>query len=303
MVTSSGWLPTSTGYGNSSLISTTYNLQRQRGPLCPRSWLKNSTSCVHKLIYVRLFATPWTVAHQAPLSMGFSRQEYWSGLLFPTPGDLPYPRIEPTFLVLPALAGRFFTPGPTWKVTQKSSTFNPSCTSLDHISIPESNVSQIQWLTLGDRWGSASLNPPGAPHRNQGIFNRDNAEIDTDGATNRGLTTGRAIPEVFEECWHQFRTFWRQMSLKVCLFVFNLNLLKFLSCFFPLYFILFCLNLQVALVVKNLPASSGGVRDTGLIPSDEGMATHSSILAWRIPWTEEPGGLQSMGSQSQTELK
>ena len=44
---------------------------------------------------VRLFATPWTVAHQAPLSMGFSRQEYRSGLPFPSPGDLPDPGIKP----------------------------------------------------------------------------------------------------------------------------------------------------------------------------------------------------------------
>ena len=44
---------------------------------------------------VRLFATPWTIAWQAPLSMGFSRQEYWSGLPFPSPGDLPKPGIEP----------------------------------------------------------------------------------------------------------------------------------------------------------------------------------------------------------------
>ena len=44
---------------------------------------------------VRLFATPWTVAHQAPPSMGFSRQEYWSGLPFPSPGDLPNPGIKP----------------------------------------------------------------------------------------------------------------------------------------------------------------------------------------------------------------
>ena len=43
---------------------------------------------------VRLFATPWTVAYQAPPSMGFSRQEYWSGLPFPSPGDLPDPGIE-----------------------------------------------------------------------------------------------------------------------------------------------------------------------------------------------------------------
>ena len=43
----------------------------------------------------RLFVTPWTVAHQAPLSIGFSRQEYWSGFPFPSPGDLPNPGIEP----------------------------------------------------------------------------------------------------------------------------------------------------------------------------------------------------------------
>ena len=49
---------------------------------------------VKSLSRVRLFATPWTVAHQAPLSMGFSRQEYWSGLPFPSPGDLPNPGIE-----------------------------------------------------------------------------------------------------------------------------------------------------------------------------------------------------------------
>ena len=47
------------------------------------------------LSHVRLFATPWTVAYQAPLSMGFSRQECWSGLLFPSPGDFPDPGNEP----------------------------------------------------------------------------------------------------------------------------------------------------------------------------------------------------------------
>ena len=50
---------------------------------------------VKSLSRVRLFATPWTVAYQAPLSMGFSNQEYWSGLSFPSPGDLPDPGIEP----------------------------------------------------------------------------------------------------------------------------------------------------------------------------------------------------------------
>ena len=55
-------------------------------------------------------------------------------------------------------------------------------------------------------------------------------------------------------------------------------------------------------MVKNLPVKAGDIRDTGLIPGsgrslEEGMATYSSILAWRIPWTDEPGGLQSIGSQ------
>ena len=53
--------------------------------------------------------TPWTVVHQAPLSMGFSRQEYWSGLSCPPPGELPDPGIKTAPLVAPALAGRFFT--------------------------------------------------------------------------------------------------------------------------------------------------------------------------------------------------
>ena len=59
-----------------------------------------------------LFATPWTVAHQAPLSMGFPRQEYWSGLPFPPPGHLPNPGIEPASS---GLAGVFFTTEPAGK--------------------------------------------------------------------------------------------------------------------------------------------------------------------------------------------
>ena len=64
--------------------------------------------CLCVLSCVQLSATPWTVAHQAPLSMGFSRQEYRSGLPFLTPGDLPNPGTEPMSLESPALAGRFF---------------------------------------------------------------------------------------------------------------------------------------------------------------------------------------------------
>ena len=61
------------------------------------------------------FAIPWTVARCAPLSMEFSRQEYWSRLPFPIAGDLPNPGIEPTSLASPALAGRFFTTAPPGK--------------------------------------------------------------------------------------------------------------------------------------------------------------------------------------------
>ena len=57
--------------------------------------MKESEVKVKSLSRVRLFATPWTVAYQAPPSMEFSRQEYWSGLPFPSPGDLPGPGIEP----------------------------------------------------------------------------------------------------------------------------------------------------------------------------------------------------------------
>ena len=60
--------------------------------------------CVCMLSCVQLFATPWTVAHQAPLYMRFFRQEYRSGLPFPSPGDLPDAGIEPTSLASPALA-------------------------------------------------------------------------------------------------------------------------------------------------------------------------------------------------------
>ena len=65
--------------------------------------------CVCVLSHVQLFTTPWTVACQAALSMEFSRQEYWSGLPFPTPGDLPDLGIELKSLASPTLASRFFT--------------------------------------------------------------------------------------------------------------------------------------------------------------------------------------------------
>ena len=64
---------------------------------------------------VQLCVIPWTVACQAPLSMGFSRQEYWSGLLCLPPGDLPDPGTEPASLTSPALADKLFTTSATWE--------------------------------------------------------------------------------------------------------------------------------------------------------------------------------------------
>ena len=64
---------------------------------------------------VRLFVTSWTVAGQAPLSMGCTRQEYWSGLSYPPPGDLLDPEIKAMSLTSPALVDGFFTTGATWE--------------------------------------------------------------------------------------------------------------------------------------------------------------------------------------------
>ena len=72
--------------------------------------------------HVQLFAIPWTIANQSPLSMGFSRKEYWSGLPFPSPGDIPNPRIKPAPY---ALAGRFFTTEPYRKPSHNC--FIPKC--------------------------------------------------------------------------------------------------------------------------------------------------------------------------------
>ena len=69
-------------------------------------------ACPQSLSHVLLFVTPWTVTHQAPLSMEFSRLEYWSGLPSPPPGNSSVPGSEPTSLASPALAGGFFTAPP-----------------------------------------------------------------------------------------------------------------------------------------------------------------------------------------------
>ena len=77
-------------------------------------------ACVHVCevasVVSSSFAAPWTVAHQAPLSMGVSRQECWSGLPFPPPGDLPNPGMEHMSPMSPALVGVFFTTVPPGRI-------------------------------------------------------------------------------------------------------------------------------------------------------------------------------------------
>ena len=85
-----------------------------------QNWHNQAVLSFHLHVYCHfshawIFANLWTIARQAPLSMGFSRQEYWSGLPFPPPGDLPDPGIEPVSLISPALAGRFFITSATWE--------------------------------------------------------------------------------------------------------------------------------------------------------------------------------------------
>ena len=75
----------------------------------------NSACMLSHFSRVRLFVTLWPIPCQAPLSMGFFKQEYWSGLPWPPPEDLPNPGIKPVSLTSPALAGGFFNASTTWE--------------------------------------------------------------------------------------------------------------------------------------------------------------------------------------------
>ena len=88
-----------------------------------------AVTCVLAFSVTSNSATPWTVAHQAPLSMGFFRQEYWSGLPCPPPGDLPNPGTEPMSLASPTLVGGFFTTEPPRKPGCQTALWK-SCSSL-----------------------------------------------------------------------------------------------------------------------------------------------------------------------------
>ena len=101
--------------------------------------------CAQALSHVRCFATPRTIACQAPLSMGFSKQEYWSRLPFPPPGDLPKPGIAPMSLISPALAGRFFTTSAMWEALGHNRTLNLAIAGLKTILIFLINLPEISF--------------------------------------------------------------------------------------------------------------------------------------------------------------
>ena len=99
-----------------SLLPTSRPLvSPEEGSFSCRTCAAGSVCMLSRFSRIRLFSALWTIAQQAPLSKGFSRQQDWSGLPCPPPGDLPDPGIEPTFLMSPAQAGGFFTTGPPGK--------------------------------------------------------------------------------------------------------------------------------------------------------------------------------------------
>ena len=107
-------------------------------------------ACSQSLSCVWLFVTPWTVAHQAPLSKGFPRQEYWSGLPFPSSGELPDPGTE---LTSPTLASEFFTTQPPEKPSHANYPLYNNNTWLSQIGDTENSPSwknEVLFLHLLD---------------------------------------------------------------------------------------------------------------------------------------------------------
>ena len=106
--------------------------------------------------HVGFLATPWTVAYQTSLSMGFSRQEYWSGLPFPPPGDLPNPGIKPASLSSPILAGRFFTTSTTWE-SESHSVMSYSVTPVGCTVHGILKATILEWVAFPFSRGSSQL--------------------------------------------------------------------------------------------------------------------------------------------------
>ena len=118
--------------------------------------LRTYVCLLSHLSCVRLFATLWTVAIQVPLSMGFSRQEYWSGLPCPSPGALPNPGIEPVSLTSPASARGFFATNATWEIDVKVKVTQLCPTLCDTMDYADHGILQARIL----EWVTVPLKPP-----------------------------------------------------------------------------------------------------------------------------------------------
>ena len=114
-------------------------------------------SCASCFSPAWLCETPWTVGHQAPLCMGFPKQEYWSGLPCPSPGDLPDPGIKPSSLTSPAFAGRFFTSSTTWEAQECATNLNTVCLPFYRIA---KHCCHCHQLLISDIYWTSSQRPP-----------------------------------------------------------------------------------------------------------------------------------------------
>ena len=110
--------------------------------------------------HIRLFRNRWTVACQVPLSMGFSRQKYWSGLPCLPPGDLPDLGIEPTSLMSPELTGRLLTTSTTWEI-QCSYVYLVALGSLWPHGLQPTRLLCPWGFSRQEYWSVLSCSPPG----------------------------------------------------------------------------------------------------------------------------------------------
>ena len=205
---------------------------------------------VKSLSRVRLFATPWTVAYQAPLSMGFSRQWSWSGLPFPSPGDFPNPEIKPGSPTLQTDA----LPSEPLQITRTNSSPKVLNKYVPQNFVTPRYIQQVEWIVI--------IFQNKLQEKIQHIF----------------LMTSLSLL-----CYHTQISACNRVYISIisrpCLFK-KKN--EYYTCKWEMGASL------IAQMVKNLPAMQEtwvqflGQED----PLEKGMATHSSILAQGIPWTD-----------------
>ena len=221
--------------------------------------------CMHAqlLSRVQLFTTPRTIAHQAPLSMVFSRQEYWRGFPYPTLGDLPHPRISnPCFLHLLPWQMDSLPLAPPGKLASKYGELKFTIEAL-LLSVTlnyENHASAFQhvWYSIGRNWLSLSV----------------------------------CMSQCLASLCYPPLPLWRPQIL--CLFSNNGTPLQYSCLENPMDGGAWWAAIHG--VAKSRTRLSDSTFTFRFHTLEKEMATHSSVLAWRIPGTGEPGGLLSLGS-------